>query len=175
MHETRVNYNDIVAGTHARRIGHPFEESFRQRGARVRTNVFCDPSLRTDDNVLLNLVRIIRSGRAQGFEKLVIRVPKPHVKSYLKAARQLMVIERVVIESTEDSDDVVFHIYFPDLIWSESAYWEPRSRTNLHPRHLTKDQLDQIKSMFNLHQTSPDERRLLLKAIDLDEGMLDEE
>ena len=138
-------------------------------------NVFCDPSLRTDDNILLNLVRIIRSGRVQGFEKLVIRVPKTYLEYYVKIARQLMVIERVVIENTEDSDDVVYHIYFPDIIWIESAYWEPRSRTNLHPRHLTKDQLDKIKAMFDLHKTSDDERRLLLKAIDLDERFLDEE
>ena len=175
MHETRVKYDDIIAGKHTRRSGHPFEAYFRERGARVRTNVFCDPSLRTDDNVLLNLVRIIRSGRAQGFEKLVIRVPKTYLEYYLKIARQLMVIGRVVIESTEDSDDVVYHIYFPDIIWIESAYWEPRSRTNLHPRHLTKDQHDQIKAMFDLHNPSDDERRLLLKAIDLDEKVLDEE
>ena len=175
MRQSTVNYDDIVAGRHQSRPVHPFEGYVRERGARVLANVFSDPEIRIVDDTILNLTQIISSGRRQEFEKLTILVPKCLLPHSLIVSRQLMVLEAVVIECNETSDQVVYQIYYPDVIWMESAYWGARNRTELHPRCLTPDELDQIKSFLSLRQSSPELRRLLSKSLGLDEKLSDRE
>lgn len=86
-----------------------------------------------------------------------------------------MVLEAVVIESNEVAEELIYQVYFPDVIWMEGAYWEARRKTDLHPRCLTKSELEKIKSEFLYRHKSPDLNQLLLKTLDLDEKLFDKE
>ncbi|MEI8280495.1 MAG: hypothetical protein WCG87_12080 [Bacteroidota bacterium] len=94
-------------------------------------------------------------------------IPKAMVNYYLKVARQLMALEQVVIEVFEDNDNLVFKTYYPERIWLESAYWGARSRTELHPKHLTDNELDQVKRMCLLPDRQSRDIEILHKALDL--------
>lgn len=172
MHTT-ISYTDCIAGKYSGIKGaDPIGQYFAARGARMLPgNVFHDQSLTFGDNAIKNLIHIIRSGRRQKFENLDICIPKSIITYYLKVARQLMALEQVVIEASEENDDVIFKTYYPERIWLESAYLGARSRTVLHPKHMSDIELEQIKRACSLPDRQAGDIKLLLKALELDEEL----
>jgi len=163
-----VSYTDAIVGKYSNiKSLDPIGKYFAERGARCRTNIFQDHNLVFTDNVIHNLIKLIQSGRCQEFERIDITIPKAMVNYYLKVARQLMALEQVVIEVFEDNDNLVFKTYYPERIWLESAYWGARSRTELHPKHLTDNELDQVKRMCLLPDRQSRDIEILHKALDL--------
>ena len=77
MHKSTVAYTDCLKGSTRRGpLTHPLAAYMAERGARVRTNVFHDKDLTLGESPLINLRRILASGRKQGFERLDVRIPR---------------------------------------------------------------------------------------------------
>lgn len=169
MHECTVRYEDCLDNKHHNNPTNPFGAYFAQRGARVTYNVFYDTTLILGDSVFNNLLMIIKSGRKQKFEKIKLVLPPVLIKYTTKVAYQLMVLEQVVIVEDKEDENVIFSIYYPEELWLKGSFRNAQQRTSLHPKHIDKESLLQVKRCCELPERSASDVELLIKSLDLDE------
>ena len=120
MHSTKVDYAKLLAGEYTKpRMRHPVESFFAARGATVRSNVFFDPGLHFNEDFFLNMIQVVRCGREQGFQLVVLAASRDLDKYCLKTSLDLMNSEKVIIhlDSNHETKINTYNIYYPDLIW----------------------------------------------------------
>lgn len=173
MREVTIDYDECLRGKHQRRSFDPLGGWFAAQGARVRSNTFEDPELSVSGDAWWDLQRIIHSGRRQGFEKLVIRIDRTHLRQLWIQTNELMALQRVVIEVLEEAPQAVLAVLYPDVIWLERAYWRLHARSHA-PGAVSAEELARAGSAHALRPLDLETRRSILKALDLDEALAEE-
>lgn len=173
MLETKIGYEDFLSGKMKRPLGNPIASYLEQRGARVRTNQFFDPTLKPSDSHLDNLLAIVRSGREQQLELLVITMNNGLHNEVCPTLERVQVLLRVITRSETsrakpDSDGSLakVFVYYPDIIWLESTYWNAKARAAQQAGHMNRDSLDRLKRLFKFEEFSEREQELVRKALD---------
>lgn len=162
MHEAIVNYGEFILGQYRRRQWmHPYASHMKKLGARVRTNQFDGSQLESCGDVYLDFVAIVRAGRQQGFERLIVEVS---VSERFQKLAELQARERVICHRESTSETERIHIYFPEHVWVEATFWNAKARTNLHQLHMTASELEAVKSLFEMTELSSQEAALVEKA-----------
>lgn len=173
MHETTIRWSEVLSGELQRPIlGYGFESYLRNRGARVRTNLFRDKTFVLTENDLVNLRLLIASGRRQEFERLIIVLDAEDVNPNIRNIHALMPLERVVIIVDEEQKHQRVFVYYPERIWLESAYWRARQRTPLHANYISKEELEPLRKEFTFTPPEDDIEKLTLRAV-IGEGEID--
>lgn len=168
MHEARLVYSHFLAGKYLHGVrSHPIASYMGQRGARVRTNQFDGSECPPSGDLRKDLTSIVRAGRVQEFERLIVEFDSDEVEWAQFKWRPIQAIERVLAHCERVDGKLRLIIYFPDIVWLEATYWHGKARTTLHERYMDQRELDEVAAIFSVKELTPAQRAVVFKALDL--------
>lgn len=142
MYVCQVTYEDLLD----QKLSHPdpmagVMKYFSDRGARVRSGRFEDPSLTLTNDLHRDVLEIIKSGRKQEFERIKVDFSRETAEKMYGSQPLFTCLQRVIVEWEHSPSVGTLVITYPDRVFFETVIWTAKGRTNFHKNWLNSAEM----------------------------------